>query len=135
MLDPNTASPQALEALPHLGPTLARRIAEARADGPFRSLDDVRARVRGIGPVTLARIAPHLQIAPPPESGPVFKRGRDRHCRRRASSGPPLGTGIAETASVEDSEIEGVSRRAGGEERRGGFTVNPCDERAGRGSA
>jgi competence protein ComEA len=62
MLDPNTATPEALAALPHLGPTLARRIFEARADGPFRSLEDVRARVRGIGPVTLAQIAPYLRI-------------------------------------------------------------------------
>jgi competence protein ComEA len=70
VLDPNTASAQALEALPHLGPTLARRIAEARADGPFRSLEDVRARVRGIGPATLAQIAPYLRI----ESAPEIRR-------------------------------------------------------------
>lgn len=62
VLDANTAPVEALETLPNIGPTLARRIVEARADGPFRSLDDVRARVRGIGPVTLARITPYLRI-------------------------------------------------------------------------
>ncbi len=62
VLDMNTASPQALAALPHVGPTLARRIAEARADGPFRSPEDLRARVRGIGPATLAQIAPYVRI-------------------------------------------------------------------------
>ena len=56
----------------HLGPTLARRIAEARADGPFRSVEDVRARVRGIGPATLAQIAPYLRIDSPPEIRPRF---------------------------------------------------------------
>jgi hypothetical protein len=91
VLDPNTASPQALEALPHVGPTLARRIAEARADGPFRSLDDVRARVRGIGPVTLARITPYLQIGSPPESGPVFNAEAIAIVDAGASSELPTG--------------------------------------------
>src|SRR5262245_43038048 len=62
VLDVNKASPQALASLPHIGPTLARRIADARADGPFRSREDLRARVRGIGPATLAQIAPYLRI-------------------------------------------------------------------------
>ena len=68
-LDPNTATAEALTALPHLGPTLARRIVEARADGPFRSPDDIR-RVRGIGPATLARIEPYLRIEAVTEVGP-----------------------------------------------------------------
>lgn len=61
-LDPNTATAEALTALPHIGPTLARRIVEARSDGTFRSPEDIRARVRGIGPATLARIQPYLRI-------------------------------------------------------------------------
>jgi competence protein ComEA len=69
-LDPNTATPEALAALPYIGPTLARRIAEARADGPFRSPEDIRARVRGIGPATLARIEPHLRIEAAPQVAP-----------------------------------------------------------------
>lgn len=64
VLDPNTATPEALAALPYLGPTLSRRIAEARTQGPFRSLEDLRARVRGIGPVTLTRISPYLRLDP-----------------------------------------------------------------------
>jgi competence protein ComEA len=69
-LDPNTATPQALAALPHIGPTLARRIAEAQADGPFRSPQDLRARVRGIGPVTLAQIEPYLRFDAGPQVEP-----------------------------------------------------------------
>ena len=69
-LDPNTATPEALAALPHIGPTLARRIAEAQADGPFRSPEDLRARVRGIGPVTLAQIEPYLRFDAGPQIEP-----------------------------------------------------------------
>ena len=61
-LDPNEATAEALEALPQIGPTLARRIVEAKAAGPFHSASELRARVRGIGPVTLARIEPYLRF-------------------------------------------------------------------------
>lgn len=61
-LDPSTATAEALAGLPRIGPTLAHRIVEAQADGPFRSPEDLRARVRGIGPVTLARIQPYLRF-------------------------------------------------------------------------
>src|SRR5579875_3280839 len=53
-VDPSTATREVLAALPHVGPALARRIVAAQADGPFRSPADLRARVRGIGPATLA---------------------------------------------------------------------------------
>lgn len=62
VLDPNSAPPRALAALPHIGPALASRLVEARTERPFSSLDDLRNRVRGVGPVTLARIAPYLQV-------------------------------------------------------------------------
>jgi hypothetical protein len=69
ILDVNSAPLRALAALPHLGPTLARRLDEARAERPFGSLEEIRARVRGVGPVILARIAPHLRIENQPGSG------------------------------------------------------------------
>ncbi len=71
-LDPNKATPEALAALPHIGPTLARRIAEAQADGPFRSPADLRARVRGIGPATLAQIEPYLRFEPGARARPTL---------------------------------------------------------------
>ncbi len=50
-LDLNTASQAELEALPGIGPALAKAIlAERAAGGPFRSLEDLGRRVRGIGP-------------------------------------------------------------------------------------
>ena len=69
-LDPSTATAEALAGLPRIGPTLARRIVEAQADGPFRSPEDLRARVRGIGPATLARIEPYLRFEAGSRVGP-----------------------------------------------------------------
>ncbi|QEH36109.1 Helix-hairpin-helix motif protein [Aquisphaera giovannonii] len=73
-VDPNTAPRSVLEALPHVGPSLAGRIVEQRAIRPFLSAEDLR-RVRGIGPATLARILPYLRIDRTPE-GPVAGAGR-----------------------------------------------------------
>ena len=71
VLDPNTAPPRALTALPHIGPALVQRLVEARNERPFASLDDLGDRIRGIGPVTLARIAPYLHIEAASLSGPT----------------------------------------------------------------
>ncbi len=54
-LDVNAASEEDLRRLPGVGPTLARRIVEARGVQPFRTPDDLR-RVKGIGPKTLETI-------------------------------------------------------------------------------
>ncbi len=62
-IDPNRASAAELELLPRIGPTIAAAIIEKReratSQPAFRSLADLDA-VRGIGPVTLEQIAPHL---------------------------------------------------------------------------
>jgi competence protein ComEC len=50
----NTATQAELEALPAVGPALARRIIEGR---PYRSIEDL-GRVRGIGPATMAKLRP-----------------------------------------------------------------------------
>lgn len=72
-LNPNTAHWWELVALPEIGPTLAGEITRYRdavrsqstnpLAGPvFRTAADL-AKVRGIGPKTVARIAPHLRFA------------------------------------------------------------------------
>jgi competence protein ComEA len=63
VIDPNTTPASVLEALPHVGPSLVRKLIEQREIHPFRSTEDLRRRVRGVGPATLARLAPHLRIA------------------------------------------------------------------------
>lgn len=58
-LDPNRASLAQLQTLPGIGPALAERIAEERAQGPFREAEDL-LRVRGIGPAKLEKLRSHL---------------------------------------------------------------------------
>jgi competence ComEA-like helix-hairpin-helix protein len=58
-IDVNQATRDELSLLPSIGPALADRIIDDRvAHGPFVSIDDL-GRVRGIGPGTIASIAPH----------------------------------------------------------------------------
>lgn len=54
-VDLNRADVAELQRLPGIGPALAGRIVEARADRPFASLEDLE-RVAGIGPATVARL-------------------------------------------------------------------------------
>ena len=63
VIDPNTAPASVLEALPHVGPSLVRQLMVQRRIRPFTSTEDMHRRVRGLGPVMLARLAPHLRIA------------------------------------------------------------------------
>lgn len=53
----NHASRAELESLPRVGPTLAARIEAGR---PYRSLDELD-RVKGVGPATLAALAPLVE--------------------------------------------------------------------------
>ncbi|MFV2007739.1 MAG: ComEA family DNA-binding protein [Longimicrobiales bacterium] len=62
-LDPNTASEVDLDRLPGVGAATALAIVRERASsGGFRSPDEL-LRVRGIGPTTLERIRPHLEVS------------------------------------------------------------------------
>ncbi len=55
-IDLNAATPAELDALPGIGPALAARVVEWRAQkGRFRSLDDLEA-VPGIGPALVGRL-------------------------------------------------------------------------------
>jgi competence protein ComEA len=70
-IDLNVAAAGELELLPEIGPALARRIVELRrARGRFRTIDELRD-VRGIGPVTIERISPYVQLASPAGDPPA----------------------------------------------------------------
>ena len=60
----NAASEASLVALPGIGPARAAAIKAYREkNGPFQTMDGLM-KVRGIGPVTLAKIAPYISVAP-----------------------------------------------------------------------
>jgi Helix-hairpin-helix motif len=65
LLDLNTVPPSVLETLPHVGQSLIRQIVAARERRPIASLDDAGSRIRGLGPSTLAQIAPYLRFEQP----------------------------------------------------------------------
>ena len=63
-VNPNVASIASLRRLPGIGPEIARRIVEYRRTQPppaFATPDDLR-KVRGIGPKTVLRIRPLLEL-------------------------------------------------------------------------
>ena len=61
-VDLNRAGLEALEALPGIGPALAERIVQFRAErGRFRSVEELM-EVRGIGEATLERLRPYLRV-------------------------------------------------------------------------
>ncbi len=71
-IDPNLADGASLRRLPGIGVAMAQRIVEWRraeqargVSRPFRTADDLR-KVRGIGPVLAARLAPLLALPPAP---------------------------------------------------------------------
>jgi competence ComEA-like helix-hairpin-helix protein len=77
-LDLNRATAGDLEALPGIGPVLARRIVEARTRmGGFRRLEELLA-VRGVGPRLFERVRPLLDVsgAEPMHSAASPRRGR-----------------------------------------------------------
>ena len=62
-LDLNAADAGSFEVLPGIGPARARAIVEERGRAPFERVADL-VRVRGIGPITLGRIAGDLATGP-----------------------------------------------------------------------
>ena len=61
-IDVNTASAEALQAIPGVGEkTAASILADRDANGPFTSVEDLD-RVRGIGPATVEKLRPFVTV-------------------------------------------------------------------------
>ena len=84
-VDLNTAPPQVLSALPHVGPALLRHVVLAREARPLDSLEDARRRVRGLGASTIAGLAPHLRFDS--TAGPFINDSRNS-TGERPDTGP-----------------------------------------------
>lgn len=66
LIDVDHATPTELEALPRIGPALARRIVADRDSlGPFGSLEGLQ-RVKGVGPAMASQLAPHVTFSQSP---------------------------------------------------------------------
>jgi hypothetical protein len=78
LVDPNTAPPAVLGALPHLGPATIKRIVAAREQAPLESLHDLDARVRGIGPATVVLLSPFLRFERPATGAIATLAGPER---------------------------------------------------------
>jgi Helix-hairpin-helix motif len=103
-LDPNTAPPEVLAALPHVGPKLVREWMNARSEGRIISLEDAQSRVMGLGPATVSQIAPYLAFesearesatmlaglnVDPPAGKPKVTRRRKSRARTPIETAPP----------------------------------------------
>src|SRR5829696_6058951 len=70
LVDLDRATEREIEALPRIGPAIARRIVASRDSlGAFGSLEGL-GRVRGIGPATRKRLAPLVTFSGRPSSRP-----------------------------------------------------------------
>ena len=68
-LDLNSATAEDLDALPGIGPMLAKRIIDYRQSrGPFRKIEDLQ-EVSGIGSIKLEKIKPYLIVDVNPDQG------------------------------------------------------------------
>jgi len=88
--DANTADQAALERVAGIGPAIAARIVASRRDrGPFRDLDDLRDRVRGIGEANVKKMAAGgLAIGAALAGGGAAPRGDSTTAGDGASRGP-----------------------------------------------
>jgi competence protein ComEA len=70
LIDLNRAGAEDLEAIPGVGPVLARRIIDYRkTHGPFKKIDDLQ-EVSGLSPQNLQKLKPYLGLGSPEEIVP-----------------------------------------------------------------
>lgn len=86
-LDLNRATVADLDALPGIGPVLARRIVARRSSaGPYRRPEDLLG-VQGIGPRLLERLRARIEVADGGPPGPVHSASPESLRRADSPSG------------------------------------------------
>lgn len=104
-IDPNRADVTELDRLPGVGPATALAIVEARDAGAvFRAPADLQ-QVRGLGPRTVEKLTPHLDLEAPP---PRRSGGRPSTTRRG-----PVGRSTSTPATIDvnratSAELQGL---------------------------
>lgn len=91
----NQASVDELQTVRGIGPTIAQRIVEERRKGPFKSLDDLQVRVKGVGEASARKMA----------AGGLTVSGATRR-------EPRAGSGAAATGVSASTSAGGATARA-----------------------
>ena len=110
-VDANSASADDLETIPGIGPATARRIVEERAKGPFKGLEDLQVRVRGLGEARVRRMAA-AGLTVVAGATPARSR-REEALAAQAGPGGPDGRITAGGAAGSVSGAPGPSREPG----------------------
>lgn len=105
LVDVNTATAAQLDTVPGIGPAIAGRIVEYRAqNGPFRTVDDLQA-VRGIGARNILGMKPHLTVGagarPLRTGGEASAEATTPPVIESASVGPLINLNTATAAELE----------------------------------
>jgi competence protein ComEA len=146
-VDANTASADALQSVRGVGPTIAQRIVEERRRGPYASLDDLQARVRGVGEASVRRMAAAgLSVGGPARLQGTGGVGRVHDVAPPASTSPGPAASRALLRSPDAESGRGSApRRADGPRRatvpgpdaagtRGGAAARPATQAQGPGA-
>ncbi|MCX7844558.1 MAG: 5'-nucleotidase C-terminal domain-containing protein [Candidatus Bipolaricaulota bacterium] len=101
LLNVNKATQEELEALPGIGPTIAKRILERREKvGPFKTVDEL-LEVAGIGPARLAAIRNLVTVGDEPGRTLVVQAGEHaQHLGRLAVTFDPQGLVVSWTGEL-----------------------------------
>ena len=98
----NTASEKDLQALPRIGPSLAKRIVAYRAKQGFLTKEDLK-NVRGIGNKTFEKLAPLVVVSPPDSTARHRGSAPPDSTEHNRSSAPPDSTAHNTSSAPPDS--------------------------------
>lgn len=105
-IDLNSANRAELMQLPGIGDALADRLVDYRRErGAFRSVDDLRG-VSGIGPATLERLRPHVQVRPPVQEQMEESDADDRQSGEASLQAPGQATAMTRSSAKKETNLK-----------------------------